>query len=1269
MIEPPHPPLDPPPPSPGGFTVLEVGESPGPKGLPVAALPPGPGIPGGPAPAGAVLTRYEILEEVGRGGMGIVYRARDLRLGRIVALKALREDLRPGQDAEVRFDREAEILARLSHANVVGILDSGRWQGRMYLVMEWVDGEPLHLLLARRTTDLRPALAILEKAARAVHHAHLQGVVHRDLKPANILVAANGEPKIADFGLARLVGDPVELTRSGAQVGTPLYMSPEQARGESGVIGFPTDVYALGVILYEVLTGRPPHSGQSAGEVLARILRDEPIPPRRLASWVPRDLETIALTAIDKDPKRRYGTSEALADDLRRFLAGEPILARRAGVLRLAWRWVGRHGRLSAAAGALVLSLALFAVWRREEAVRADGAVLEEAAGLRGDLETREARIAALSGPGAPALVHANGELATVPVRDWFEARSQALDVLDRLAALEGRLSTGAGRERLDRPSIDRRRRELALEAAEQATELGQYGLAETWIARAGAAGLTEVERGERLSRVRRAAADRVAEGLGAARAILDRAARWSGAEAEAFDRSSIELVRLRSPELVRLLLDPEFLDSDRPWQRRLAIAVLGKIGDPATKGPEGTDACEALSARLRALDLGADAELAVALARALGQLGDSRGYVAVLERRMTASPGDLFHAATAAAWEGAGRPVLSEADLAAIPDPMRRARLAAWLAAQAGDADRAVALLDESIATGQAAGVLDFLIRAELHLQLGDLDRALADFDRALERDPRSAKARMGRGVIAYERKDPASALAEWNRALEMEPGWAALHHCAGLACEAMGDFEGALDAFDRALARAPSHVACWLEKGSALLRLRRLDEARAAFRRAIELDATSAEARYSQAMERSLAGDKPEALRLYAEVLEWSPRHTSSYYNRGILLQEMGEDARAIAEFDQALDVDPTQVDVLLARAVSRLRSGDGPGALADSDRAIRLQPDLARAYHNRGLVLESLGRSAHALEDYDRALALDPGLVESIVARGKILEARGDLAGALAEYDRATRVDPAFARAHNNRGALLVTTGGDLAEARREFDLAVALDPRLADAWYNRAYLAHQAGDLDAAEGGYTRTLRVDARYLRAVLNRGMVRWTKGDLARAAEDFSRGLEIDPSPASTWRYRAEVRRGAHDLTGARSDLDEAIRRAPADAALRRLLGGVLLEAGEPTAAAAAFDAAIERDPAAAAAWLNRGLSRARTADLAGAASDARRATELAPELWQAWFNLGVWLLERGDPADRAEARAALTRAREAAPPPQARPQIEAMLEGLDSR
>ncbi len=308
--------------------------------------------------AARVFDDYELLGEIARGGMGVVYRARQRSLNRLVALKMLRPTSVADNGDVRRFRLEAEAVAQLDHPNIVPIHEVGEHDGFSYFAMKLIEGTSLARRPPGPAADPRAAARIVATVARAVHHAHQRGVLHRDLKPSNILIDTEGQPHVTDFGLAkRIEGDP-ELTQSGAILGTPSYMAPEQASGQRKAVTTATDVYGLGAVLYALLTGRPPFQADSVLETLDRVRHEPVVPPSGIGRHVDRDLETICLKCLEKEPERRYGSALELAEDLRRFLELEPIKARRPTLWDRSLKWGRRHVALVAGAFLVLLLIA-----------------------------------------------------------------------------------------------------------------------------------------------------------------------------------------------------------------------------------------------------------------------------------------------------------------------------------------------------------------------------------------------------------------------------------------------------------------------------------------------------------------------------------------------------------------------------------------------------------------------------------------------------------------------------------------------------------------------------------------------------------------------------------------------------------------------------------------------------------------------------------------------------------------------------------------------
>src|SRR6184192_926712 len=311
---------------------------------------------------------YELLEEIGRGGQGVVFRARQKSLNRTVALKIISLGQWASKAHLKRFRLEAEAAARLEHPGIVPIHEVGERDGSCYFSMKFVEGGQLDEVVRRAPMSVRQAAELIAKVTRTVHYAHQHGILHRDIKPGNILLDGKGEPHLTDFGLARLVETESTMTRTLDVLGTPSYMAPEQAMGNNAAVSSVTDIYGLGAVLYQLLTGQPPFAGGATYETIRLLLDTEPRQPRLLNPKINRDLSTICLKSLEKDPKRRYPSALALAEDLERWLKHEPFRARHTGIFARGRKWVQRNPARALSAGSLVALAAAsgWIIWKSE---------------------------------------------------------------------------------------------------------------------------------------------------------------------------------------------------------------------------------------------------------------------------------------------------------------------------------------------------------------------------------------------------------------------------------------------------------------------------------------------------------------------------------------------------------------------------------------------------------------------------------------------------------------------------------------------------------------------------------------------------------------------------------------------------------------------------------------------------------------------------------------------------------------------------------------
>ena len=738
---------------------------------------------------GEAVGRYLILEKIGQGGMGVVYKALHRDLNRVFALKVLRAGEMTTFETVRRFQREARLAAKLRHPNIVAVHDAGEEQGIHYIAMEYIEGEPLSSRLIARRARARDNLVLMEKVVRAVAHAHAQGVIHRDLKPSNVMVDRAGEPHIMDFGLARGTGDDGSLlTRSGSFLGTPFYMAPEQIEGDRPVVDAQTDVYALGVMLYEILSGRLPHVGAHSAETFARIVRREPVPLRQINPKIHADLETLCMKAMEKDRRVRYPGADVLAEELRRHLDGEPILSRAPGLFERGLRWTRKHPARAVAGAALALAglagTALFAgVHRRDLQFRT---LMNEARRADRDGNAEEARSAA------------DRALAIQPDPEAEELRERAKRrILERDSEETARRLRDT-RRTAARPRVDEGR--LRLERL--ALRIPSLGLGPDALEAEAALAQRAFEEALAL------APDHEEALLGLARTRLlrgDPEGALRHLELACREARSLEAVHERGRLLLRLSRRPRGLPSllvrdDRPV-----------FADPAPDSPPAEDYRQRARVDLGRVRSAAEERSAAWSADAALELLDLRFESA--ERKASAYlesfPGDPdVLALRALARIHLGRPAEAEADLAlALRLRPWDAFLLDWRAVARwlrGDGEGA-----EEALKRPSPGVETLVLRGGLRHARGDFAGAHADFEAAVRAAPRSADARAGRGFAQLALKRAAEAESDLAAAVDLAPGEAAFHEALGMLRLRAGRVDEARPSLERAMELSPGRRA----------------------------------------------------------------------------------------------------------------------------------------------------------------------------------------------------------------------------------------------------------------------------------------------------------------------------------------------------------------------------------------------------------------------------------------------------------------------------
>jgi len=882
---------------------------------------------------------YRILREVGRGGMGVVYEAEQASMDRVVALKVLSPAATGIAEAVERFQREARAAGRLQHSNIVPIHAMGEDQGYWFYAMEMVRGQSLGEViteLKERTRETDPSgnghrrpgtvtrglerfrglASQIAGVAEALQVAHREGIVHRDVKPTNLLVAEDGTLKLVDFGLAHLEGIDGAMTRTGQLLGTPHYMSPEQAQAKRIPIDHRTDVYSLGATLYEALTLRLPFPGDSLQEVYSQIATVEPTFPRKVDARIPRDLETIVLKAMEKERDRRYQSAEKMARDLRRFTEGVPILARRVGPVARAWRKVRRNkvrATLIAAVAVLAIVGTIFALHARRQA----------------------------------------------------EAR-RALEYLELLGRADGAIPGSIDPRVLSKPEERRFPGETPGEIYTRAIALLPER-PEAWFSRALAPGRTL---DERLADLDAAAEHGLPEQIRLlARAWLRRA---SGEMLEPGVAAPLDDPRADTVEEAFFLGRLLAADRKREEARRLLTRAI-EASEPGSvlryralrcraslRGEDG-DLDEALEDLLALVTLGDDSvEVRITLAftwRRLGNEGRASSLFldAIEKARRTGSPEEWQRlcARCRSIGEHEWHERATEEAVAACPDSsgVLLERALARLEQEGLDRCRQAIEVDPEDPVAHR-------ILGRIYIDRGEYAKAVASLGRASGLDPGSAKIRgmLGEALGRLGKKE--EALRAVDDAIELDPRFGMAHKARGGYLEALGRPEEAVQAYRRAIECLPTYLMVHLRLWSLLRRLGRPDEARQEVERAAAWDGSGAGGHHLRAFALSELGRYEGALAEIEGAIRIHAKATFLLEFRAGLLADLGRFDEAFERYDEILAWRPTSW-TYRGRACAHLELCRFEEALSDFEDAARLGADDPTIKAQTSFALAGLGR----------------------------------------------------------------------------------------------------------------------------------------------------------------------------------------------------------------------------------------------------------------------------------------------------------------------
>jgi eukaryotic-like serine/threonine-protein kinase len=1033
------------------------------------------------SPSKARVANYEILGVLGRGAVGVVYKARQLGLNRLVALKMLLAGTHAGQRELMRFRIEAEAVARLHHPNIVQVYEVGEHDGLPFFSLEFVEGGSLHQKMDGKPLPPREAAKTVEVLARAIHYAHQHNIIHRDLKPANVLLTSDGVPKITDFGLAKRLEQTNESskTRTGTLMGTPSYMSPEQAAGRTRDIGPLSDQYTLGAILYELLTGRPPFLGATMLETILQVRMQEPVPPTQLQATTPRDLEVICLKCLQKEPGKRYANAGELADDLRRFLNGEPIRARPVSMWERSWRWCRRNpvvACLYAAVSVLAMLLILsggglsLRLLREKQAVtrigdQAERRMVDAAAAISGGDVQRAKHLLDWSVPLWQSASDLNEKRERwQKLKDSVEDYSQFKELLDkaRFAYVYGggssRKQKEQGREYCQKllalyDAIEQERKHLPPLNAEQ-EQLFKDDVFDMFLV----ASLLEGDLAHNAEPAQR-------------RRVAQQALDW-------LNRADKILPGLRTFYTHR----GGFLES------------LGHR-EEADEDYERAETTEPRSA----ID-----HFWHGYAEHLRGDGDSRRGDAV----------------------GAREYYRSEiAEYAALLEqhPDHFWGYFSWAKAklQLGDLEDALIGFTNCIRLRPDFS-WPYRSRGTAHLRLRQYPQAIRDYSTALKHDPEYLDARAERSMAYIEQGNIDLALQDCNQVLEEDSRHAPAYLHRAECYRRRKQYEEALADCTRALELNQYKDDVHQKRAAIYEEMKRSGDT-ARLKRAEVKDLEKAQELYKGLSQHVRRGEYQQALVVLTATIELCPNAAQLYRDRGLLYWKHLKDFdAALIDWRKVIEFLPNQAETYRFLGNIHMGRRQYDLALRDMQDALSRKPDYPEVLHAKAEVYLWQGKAKEALEVINPlAQKLPSGYEDTLGYRGDIYFRLGRLDDAVADYRRLIQLRPKNTETYFSL-ALAYCKQGKPDKARRCLDQLVEANPASAAAYLQRGRFLRDQGQFEEAWKDSEQAARYDTKSLLPALLQASITASRGDPFTAAAEAERTLSEAPKDNGRVLYAA---------------------------------------------------------------------------------------------------------------------------------------------------